>query len=354
MTVEDVTGAGLAAVARRPERPDDAAFRETLFRETFGDMFAGLDEALRDLVLRQQFAAQTAGYRADHPAARFDIVEAGGAPVGRIVTELAPDALLIVDVALRKAARGRGTGTVVLQEICAEAAAAGVPVRLRVLATNVDAQRLYRRLGFAEVTRTEVDLTMERRAVPDRLRLPLVFDAAAMAAEVAALPRDAWIAHFVPQNYDGDWSVVPLRAKAGATHPIMMIVSDPSCTDYADTPFLAACPAIGAALARFACPLQAVRLMRLGPGSIIKEHRDPDLAVEEGCVRLHVPIATNPDVDFRLDGARVEMAPGSAWYLRLTLPHSVANRGVTARVHLVIDARVDDGLRALMAAGALA
>ena len=92
----------------------------------------------------------------------------------------------------------------------------------------------------------------------------------------------------------------------------------------------------------------------LRPGSIIKEHRDPDLAVEEGCVRLHVPIATNPDVDFRLAGARVEMAPGSAWYLRLTLPHSVANRGTTARVHLVIDARVDEWLRALMAAGALA
>jgi hypothetical protein len=37
----------------------------------------------------------------------------------------------------------------------------------------------------------------------------------------------------------------------------------------------------------------------------------------------------------------VVMAPGEAWYLRLSDPHSVANRGTTDRVHLVIDCVVD-------------
>jgi hypothetical protein len=32
---------------------------------------------------------------------------------------------------------------------------------------------------------------------------------------------------------------------------------------------------------------------------------------------------------------------GSAWYLRLSDPHSVANRGTTDRVHMVIDAEVN-------------
>jgi hypothetical protein len=46
-----------------------------------------------------------------------------------------------------------------------------------------------------------------------------------------------------------------------------MIYSDPAATAFADTPTLAACPYFRAVLATFACPLQAVRLMRLAAGS---------------------------------------------------------------------------------------
>src|SRR5262249_50030766 len=83
-----------------------------------------------------------------------------------------------------------------------------------------------------------------------------------------------WIRHFVPQHYDRDWSVLPLRSKANATHPIQMIYSDPTCDTYVDTPLLAWCPSMATALTGFACPLLSVRLMRLGAGSIIKTHRD--------------------------------------------------------------------------------
>jgi hypothetical protein len=100
-------------------------------------------------------------------------------------------------------------------------------------------------------------------------------------------------------------------------------------------------------LAAFACPLQAVRLMRLAPGSVIKEHHDHDLSFEQGMVRIHIPVVTNERVDFRLNGARVAMPAGSSWYLRLSDPHSVANRGADDRVHLVIDAGVNDWVAAL-------
>ncbi|MGI4764641.1 MAG: aspartyl/asparaginyl beta-hydroxylase domain-containing protein [Janthinobacterium lividum] len=186
-------------------------------------------------------------------------------------------------------------------------------------------------------------------SLPDRLRLPLAVDAGAMAGEVAALARADWVRHFVTQNYDGEWDVVPLRAQAGTTHPVMMIVPDPTASHFADTPFLAACPAIGAALRRFRCPLACVRLMRLGPGSAIKEHRDLALSPEDGTIRIHIPILTNPGVDFRLNGTHVPLEAGTAWYLRLTDPHSVSNRGDTERIHLVIDATVDPWLSALLA-----
>jgi hypothetical protein len=182
---------------------------------------------------------------------------------------------------------------------------------------------------------------------PDRLLLPLDFDPARLAADMAAISAGGWIAHFVTQNYDGDWSVIPLRGPAGARHPVQMIYSDPTCPAYADTPLLATAPYLRDVLGRFACPLQAVRLMRLSPGSLIKEHRDLDLAFEDGTVRIHIPVTTNDGVDFRLNGSRCVMPAGSTWYLRLADPHSVANRGGSDRVHLVIDATVNDWVRGL-------
>jgi len=182
---------------------------------------------------------------------------------------------------------------------------------------------------------------------PDRLRLPLEFEPAALAADLAAVEAAGWTEHFVKQNYDGDWSAIALRAPRGESHPVRMIYSDPACTDFADTPALAAAPYLRQVLAAFGCPLLSARLMRLAPGSLIKEHRDNDLAYEEGKARIHIPVVTNDRVDFRLNGVRCVMPAGSAWYLRLSDPHSVANRGPRARVHLVVDLVVNAWLAGL-------
>lgn len=182
----------------------------------------------------------------------------------------------------------------------------------------------------------------------DRIRLPLRFDAAAMQADLRQFADSEWIRHFVTGNYDGDWSVLPLRSTATATHPVKMIYSDPTSDTYVDTPLLALCPSMATALASFACPLLSTRLMRLGAGSVIKTHCDVDLDVEHGRVRLHVPIVTNDGVDFRLNGERVTLREGECWYLRLSDPHSVTNGGATDRVHLVIDAVANEWLIELM------
>lgn len=191
--------------------------------------------------------------------------------------------------------------------------------------------------------------------LPDRLRLPLAFDAARMAREVSEIAEADWIAHFVPQHYEGGWSVLPLRCKAGATHPIMMAVSDPSASAFEATPWLTRAPYLQEVLSAFTCPLLSVRLMRLDPGSRIKPHSDHDLDAALGQARLHVPVTSNPDVAFWLNGAQVHMQPGEAWYLRLSDTHSIENHGTTARVHLVIDCKVDARLSTMLvdaAAGA--
>lgn len=184
----------------------------------------------------------------------------------------------------------------------------------------------------------------------DRARLPFSFDAAGLREDLDRIAGGVWVDHFVKQNYEGDWTILPLRFTAGATHPILQAYSSPSATEFEDGPLLDRAPCFRAVLAQFECPLHAVRLMRLAPGSIIKEHRDHDLAAEWGAARIHIPIVTNDDVEFLVNRVPVAMEPGSAWYLRLSDPHSVANRGITDRVHLVIDCIANDWLKDRLAA----
>lgn len=185
----------------------------------------------------------------------------------------------------------------------------------------------------------------------DRVRLPVTFDGDRLAEDLARIGGATWVDHFVKQNYDGDWSVLPLRYAAGATHPILQAYSDPSVTEYACSPLLDMAPTIRAAIDWFQCDLQTVRLMRLTPGSIIKEHFDYDLAAEWGTARIHIPITTNPQVEFMVNRVPVALEAGSAWYLRLSDPHSVANRGTTDRVHLVVDCVTNEWLTKQLEAG---
>lgn len=135
---------------RRPEADTDATFLFALFRATGSGLPAGLDPALADLLLRQQFAGRAMSYRAAHPGGRFEVVEVDGEPAGRLVTDAAGGALRLVDVALLPERRGRGIGTALVRALQGEAAAAGLPLRLSVMRANAGARRLYARLGFAE------------------------------------------------------------------------------------------------------------------------------------------------------------------------------------------------------------
>jgi Aspartyl/Asparaginyl beta-hydroxylase len=177
-------------------------------------------------------------------------------------------------------------------------------------------------------------------SVPDRLRLALRFDAAAMAADAAALPASAWLPHFNTAYYTGDWSGVPLRSVGGHAD---RLYPDPAAAEpYADTDRLQQCPAIAAALATLGTGVLSARLLRLGPGAAVREHRDYRLGYEDGEVRLHIPVVTGPEAEFHLSGEPIAMAAGECWYVNVNEPHSVSNGGSTPRVHLVVDHVVDE------------
>lgn len=174
--------------------------------------------------------------------------------------------------------------------------------------------------------------------------MPFGFDAAALERDVKNLSEDSWERHFNTDYYSGDWSGVALRSSGGR---VSLYAQPEDSSEFADTPLLAACPNLWAALRVFACPLNSVRLLRLGPGANVREHRDYGLDWESGEARFHVPIVSEC-AEFVLDDRPITMRPGECWYVDVDRPHSVANSGKSARVHLVIDCVVNDWLKGMM------
>lgn len=179
-------------------------------------------------------------------------------------------------------------------------------------------------------------------------KLPFSFDPKPLQADLDRITAGDWVAHFNNAYFEGEWNGVALRSAGGQSSRIYPDVH--TNVSYSDTPLLDLCPSIRAILKLFKCPLRSVRFLTLSPGSLIKEHRDFDLRLEDGQARLHIPIRTNSSVDFFLDAHRIELQEGECWYLNLSLPHWVENRGSTDRVHLVIDCEVNEWLRELLPA----
>ncbi|MCI0547678.1 MAG: aspartyl/asparaginyl beta-hydroxylase domain-containing protein [Candidatus Rokubacteria bacterium] len=146
--------------------------------------------------------------------------------------------------------------------------------------------------------------------------------------------------------HDGGWSAIPLVSIDGGVGPEALAQTHGF---YGRTPILARCPYLEAIIDGFRCPKQRVRLMRLEPGANILEHSDgPAWSWAFGKVaRLHIPIVTHEQVEFLMEGARVDMRPGELWYCDVSRPHRVANRAPIARVHLVVDLTITPWLRTI-------
>jgi Aspartyl/Asparaginyl beta-hydroxylase len=179
------------------------------------------------------------------------------------------------------------------------------------------------------------------------LRLPFHFDPHRLRHDLNAVPAGDWSPHYNASDYGGEWRGAALRSGTGLSRDLTAM--PPQASTFFDTPLLERCAYFREVLAAFPCPLRAVRLLGLAPGSFIREHTDNALDYEDGLVRIHIPVQTNPGVEFYISGDRVLLEAGRAYYLNVNLPHRVNNRGLTERIHLVIDAEVDEWVRALFA-----
>lgn len=173
------------------------------------------------------------------------------------------------------------------------------------------------------------------------IRLPLQFDAQALAAEVDALAESAWQPH--PQGHAGN-SALPLVAVDGnplnnATKGLMQ-----------PTPELLRCPGLRQVLAALDAPIGRTRLMRIDGNAEAIEHVDINYYWQQR-MRVHVPLVTDPAVQFLCGGRAVHMAPGETWIFDTWRMHNVLNPTPSRRIHLVIDTAGSASLSALIAQG---
>lgn len=176
---------------------------------------------------------------------------------------------------------------------------------------------------------------MSENKLTKYLKFPVQFDEQRLVQDLALAMEDQWIPHFNTGGYVGNWKAVSLFAKDGNEQNIFAHQQENSLIS--ETPLMKKCTYFQEVVHSFKFPILSVRLLRLEVGAEIKPHTDHELGYEDGQFRLHIPIVTNPEIEFILDGERLTMLPGECWYTNVNLVHSVANRGTIDRVHLVID-----------------
>lgn len=158
------------------------------------------------------------------------------------------------------------------------------------------------------------------------LKLPLRFCAATLAAEVRALPPEAWEPH--PQRFPGN-EAVPLVTPAGQ-------ISNDFAGPMGPTKYLLDCAYMMQAMAEIDAVWGRGRLMGLGSGAEVPLHVDANYYWRTH-IRLHIPAITSPSVDFHCGDQQVNMAAGECWIFDTFRPHQVLNRGAEQRIHLVFD-----------------
>jgi mannose-6-phosphate isomerase-like protein (cupin superfamily) len=101
-------------------------------------------------------------------------------------------------------------------------------------------------------------------------------------------------------------------------------------------------------LETFQCKKETFRIHILDPGASIQPHRDNGYRIEDGKIRVHIPVQTNEKVQLLLDNEPVHMKAGECWYCNFHITHEVRNHSNEARIHLIIDLMVNDWLEEII------
>jgi hypothetical protein len=172
----------------------------------------------------------------------------------------------------------------------------------------------------------------------------LQFDPYHLAVEYRKLEGYPWIQHPSSGLHDNAWFALPLFAVGG----IMENMVDKE-GEFQPTPAFLETQAFKQVIDIFQGPFKRVRLLLLKAGASIREHTDEPFYGDQETVNIHIPILTNPGVQFVVGCRQCHMQPGECWYIDTLQPHSVHNGGATDRVHLVMHCVMNPCLETLFA-----
>ena len=85
------------------------------------------------------------------------------------------------------------------------------------------------------------------------------YDVAEIRKRLLQLPPETWIAHYNKNDYEGDWSVIPLRSGWG--HEANIYSSPMPAEHFKDTLFMEQFPEVKNILDSLACQKTTVRCM---------------------------------------------------------------------------------------------
>ena len=159
------------------------------------------------------------------------------------------------------------------------------------------------------------------------IRLPLRFDVDRLSEEVLQFAETDWRPH--PQGYPGN-TALPLIAAHGDP------ANDETKGPMAPTPHLRRMPYLRQVLASFGSVIGRTRLMRIDGNGEATSHIDSNYYWLQR-VRIHVPIITDPAVQFLCGERSMHMPAGQAWIFNTWQKHNVINPNPSRRIHLVAD-----------------
>ena len=163
------------------------------------------------------------------------------------------------------------------------------------------------------------------------------FDVARLKADLDTATEHFKSAPQVGKYHDGSWTGIGLRNFSGDHGNTLAAHTGHS----KDTAVLEKCRYFKEVLDNIGCPVYVARILFLPPGKVIGEHTDAGFGWNYGMVRLHIPIVTDPRVEFSIGDEAVYWKPGEFWFGDFSKPHSLRKRLQPLRTLYAADALHD-------------
>ncbi|MFN2578253.1 MAG: GNAT family N-acetyltransferase [Pyrinomonadaceae bacterium] len=149
------------SITLQPVRETDRDFLLQLYKSSRGDDLRALgwsEDRISDFLEMQHEAQRNLENEGEHTSDQLVLMNRK--PIGRLSIEARTDEIRCIDLALLPEYRNQGVGTLLINQLQAQAASAKCPLHLQVIRFN-RAVNLFERLGFRRTSETGTHFQME-------------------------------------------------------------------------------------------------------------------------------------------------------------------------------------------------